>query len=160
MIFKAEVFFEGIHRLSLWRKKALELLPVLRKTITASPNVMRLWIELQFELDQAYSKGVLDGELVTNIYRYAHWSVYEAGNIDAVTAVCVAFFEHLPRNSKVWKDLPNRLSTDDFMDLKELFRGSVRPEECETFERDFFAAKEHALHLAPSPKKVINKRRR
>jgi hypothetical protein len=118
----------------------LELLPDLRGRITPAANIMSLWIELLLELKRAYQENPPDNQLIAKVYRYAQWCEHEANNPDAMTAVSVAFYEHLPTNQQIREDLPNRLSKEEFLHLKALFQDVLRPSEYEVFEREFFAA--------------------
>jgi len=129
--------------LTKWQEKGLELLPSLRETIMAAENPMALWIDLHIELERAYEANQPDEDLIANIFRYAHWSGFEAGDDeDAQTAACLAFYENLPTHARVRADLPNRITKTDFLKLKDLFRYLLEPDEYQLFEQEFLAAAE------------------
>lgn len=98
-----------------WRDLAAERIPALKLIVESADNPMALWIELEFRLDAAYEEA--DQHLIQQIYGYAHWSYFEAQDVDVVEAVACAFYEHLPLNSVVKKDLPNWLTYREFKAL-------------------------------------------
>ena len=128
--------------MAAWQEKALELLPSMRETIVAAENPMALWIDLHIELERAYEADPPDEDLLANIFRYAHWSGFEAGDDDAQTAASLAFYEHLHTHAKVRADLPNRITKEDFLKLSDLFQYFFEPSEYQAFEREFLAAVE------------------
>ena len=70
-------------------------------------------------------------------------SEFEAGDDDDVqTAASLAFYEHLPTYASVRADLPNRITTAEFLKLKDLFRYFLEPDEYQAFEQEFLAAAE------------------
>jgi hypothetical protein len=125
-----------------WREKALELLPGLRETIVSAENPMALWIDLHMTLERAYETNPPDEHVIENIFKYAHWSGFESGDDDAQTAVSVAFYEHLPAHAKVRTDLSNRITKEEFSQLRGLFQYFLEPSEYQAFEREFLAAVE------------------
>ena len=129
--------------MTTWQEKALALLPSLRETIIDAENPMALWIDLYIELERAYENDPPDDDLIANIFRYAHWSEFEAGDNDGVqTAASLAFYEHLPTHAGVRADLHNRITKDEFLKLKDLFRYFLEPDEYRAFEREFLASSE------------------
>jgi hypothetical protein len=129
--------------MTVWQEKGLELLPSLRETIVAAENPMALWIELYIELERAYEANQPDEDLIANIFRYAHWSEFEAGDDEDVqTAASLAFYENLPTHARVSADLPNRITKAEFLKLKDLFRYLLEPDEYQAFEQEFLAAAE------------------
>jgi len=128
--------------MTAWREKAFELLPGLREITVSAENPMELWIDLHMALEQAYEADPRDEHLVESIFKYAHWSGFESGDDDAQTAASVAFYEHLPAHPKVRTDLPNRITKEDFLKLKDLFPYFLVPSEYQEFEREFLAAVE------------------
>jgi len=126
--------------MNVWQEKGLELLPDLRETIMAATSPMALWIDLHIELVLAYRAPSRDERLIENIFRYARWSEFEAGDDDDVqTAASLAFYEHLPTDAEVRADLPNRITKEEFSDLKGLFQYFLEPAEFDEFEREFMA---------------------
>jgi hypothetical protein len=123
--------------MSLWRRTALEMMPDLEQVITDAQSVMALWISLNRELERAYETEPVAESVVTGIYRYAVWCRTRSGNADASTAVCVAFYEHLPTHGKARKDLSNRITNEEFDQLKDLFRYLLSDKEYEAFREEF-----------------------
>ena len=128
--------------MAAWREKAFDRLPALRETIVSAENPMALWIDLQVELERAYQTDPPDEHLIENIFRYARWSEFESEDDDAQTAASLAFYEHLTAHPKVRADLPNRITKEEFIKLRELFQYFLEPSEYQEFEREFLAAAE------------------
>ena len=103
---------------------------------------MSVWIDLHIELERAYETNPRDERLIENIFRYAHWSEFESGDVDLQTAASVAFYEHLPDHLEVRADLSNRITKEEFLALKSLFPYFLEPDEYIEFEREFLAAAE------------------
>lgn len=98
--------------MSLWRKKAVELMPSLRSVVT-SRNVdgpMSLWIELRLAYSVAASASPVRAAVLDEVWAYIRWcrDVYQ--NDDMWSAVTVAFFEHLLDERAMRDDLPGRIS--------------------------------------------------
>lgn len=129
--------------MSEWRRVALEMVPALKPTIEAAANPMALWIELFDALAAAYRQEPPDEDLIGRLYRYAEWSLGAAGG-DVRTAVVVAFYEHLPTNEAVARDLPRWMTTQLFGELEGPFRYFLSDEEYERFREGFLRGREAA----------------
>ncbi|HYX72949.1 MAG TPA: hypothetical protein VE732_09265 [Nitrososphaera sp.] len=128
--------------MSVWRRVALEKIPSLRRLIEDAPNVMALWIELQLKL--AYGdlyQSPPNEKMIAGIFDYASWCLNKSHNWDTKTAVVCAFYEHLPKMKEARADLPNRMSMEDFLKLKEDFRYLLSDEEHEEFVKEFVKRK-------------------
>jgi hypothetical protein len=125
--------------MSLWRRTALEMAPGLLEVITRAANIIDLWIRLRSELERAYETEPRDEDAIAGIYRYAVWCRTRSGNSNASTAVLLAFYEHLPTHSRVRADLPNRISENEFEQLKDQFRYFLPTHEFEAFTQEFRA---------------------
>ena len=112
-------------------------MPSLRTTIEDAPNVMSLWIEFNQELEAAYDARPPDEERIRAIYRYALWALQESGNDDVVTAVVVAFFEHLPTRAAVRDDVYRWFSPEVFCSLEAPFRYFLSEEEFVAFRSEY-----------------------
>jgi hypothetical protein len=126
--------------MSKWRRIALEKLPRFKNTIETSYSPMALWIELLQELETAYSKEVPDEEVIKEIFAYASWCLRYSGqskSYDMFTEVIVAFYEHLPTNKKIRRDLYKRMSRDDINYIGEHWLYLLDEEEAEQFKKDF-----------------------
>ena len=69
-----------------------------------------LWIELQFAFEKAYRADPPDEAMIARIYSFADWCVQaprgpDAGH-DPMTAVTVAFYEHIPNFKPAREDMP------------------------------------------------------
>lgn len=139
--------------MSLWRKVALEKIQTLKKLIDKSPNVMALWIELQLKLDYGnFYQSRSNEKTIAGIFDYATWCLNRSRNRDTQTAVVCAFYEHLPQMKDARADLPNRLSMEDFLKLKQVFKYFLSDEEHEEFVKEFLKRK-------AKPTKSLNRTR-
>jgi len=123
--------------MSAWKRKALEMLPEFRGEFEETPNVMSLCIQLHEKLVDAYSHKPLDDDRVRRIYEYARWCLEESRNGDVVTAIVVAYFEHLPANRDVRDDLHRWISLKMFQGLEQPFRYHLSESKWAKFRDDF-----------------------
>jgi hypothetical protein len=113
----------------IWRDLALRQMPSLKPILLKADNPMSLWIELEFCLDNAYEEQ--DRLLIQQIYDYAHWSYFKSQDEDTIQAVGCAFYEHLPLNPVVKRDLPNWLTREEFKTLASVLHYHQSAEEFE-----------------------------
>ena len=118
-----------------WSDLALVRMPSLRKLIRKNKTPMGLWIDLAFRLDSAYEEH--DQQLIHQIYGYAHWSYFEAEDEELEQAVGCAFYEHLPLNPVVKRDLPNWLTREEFKALSTVLHYHQSDEEFEELCQSF-----------------------
>lgn len=121
--------------MEIWRDLALKQIPSLKPILLRAENPMGLWIELEFCLDDAYEEQ--DRLLIQQIYDYAHWSYFEAQDEGLMEAVSCAFYEHLPLNPVVKKDLPSWLTRKEFETLASVLYYHQSDEEFEELRRYF-----------------------
>ena len=105
---------------------------------------MALWIELHLKFEETYRAKVPDKDLIRRFYDYARWCLVAPGKggyqSDASTAVICSFYEHLPLNDSVRRDLPNWLTREGFEELREVFRYHLSEPEFSDFEAEFLGA--------------------
>ncbi|MDB5297956.1 MAG: hypothetical protein JWO31_3939 [Phycisphaerales bacterium] len=93
-----------------WRAEALAGLPGLRKAIESADSVMALWIDLWLAFEDAYRCDPPDEPVIAGIYAFADWCAGAPRNPDAghdpLTAVVVAFYEHVPTCEPARADMP------------------------------------------------------
>lgn len=110
--------------MSRWRAAAIERLPELRRTIASADSVMALWIELGNEFQKAY-RDPRNDDLIRRIYAYADWCLAAPRNDDAgrdpVTAVAVAFYEHIPDWPAAREDMPRWFHHEEVASSKAVF---------------------------------------
>ena len=126
--------------MSAWRREALQRLPECRQLIEESDNPMALWINLHGACEDAYGEG--NDALIQRFYDYARWCWQSSNKQDVRSAVACAFYEHLPLNPVIKKDLPRRMGRHMFNELRDVFRFHLSPEEATRFEQEFSAAEE------------------
>lgn len=127
--------------MSQWRRIAIERVPSCKRSIEEAENPMALWIELYFELEQAYETEPPQEETIHQIYGYAFQCLDSSRNNDLLTAVVCTFFEHLPTHGKVRHDLPNRISRKGFSNLEPASRYFLDDDEFKKFQIQFLASK-------------------
>ena len=122
--------------MSAWRRVALEKLPEFRKIIEAAETPGMLWIDLRLKFEDAYKEPV-DQDLAHRVYEYAGWCLAESKDQDIETAVALTFYEHLPINKKIRRDMANHLTRESFLGLKEVFKYHLAEGEYEEMEQEF-----------------------
>ena len=127
-----------------WKEKALDIFPERQAWIEELLEDDRegaLWFGLLTEFEAAYEKSPIDEDFIRRVYEYAWWCLDPALGEDMVSAVVIYFFEQLPTNEAVRRDLPSRMTREEFLGVKELFRYNLTEEEYEAFIKEFL---EHA----------------
>jgi hypothetical protein len=125
----------------LWRQVGIEKIPRCQRIFEEADSAMRLWIDLWFPLVDAH-RSPADEELIGQIYDYASWCWKESRNYDTRTAVACAFYEHLPLEPSVRRQVGKWLSAEEFDGLKEVFRYHLTAKEHAEFSREFHAQKD------------------
>ena len=120
--------------MSAWRREALERLPECRESIVSARNSMALWIELLDECGRAFRQR--NEDLIRRLYEYARWC-RRSPSIDVRTAVVCAFYEHLPLNPIVRRDMPRRFDRAEFTELREVFLYHLSPDKAVAFEQEY-----------------------
>lgn len=127
--------------MSLWRRMAIEKLPELQKQIAEAENAYGVWSELRLELNSIYQREPLDDSLISRIYGYAAWCLWQPRNDDLRTAVVVCFYEHLPTDWPIRSDVARWLSVEEFMALRHAFTYHLSEAEVTAFQQEFVARK-------------------
>lgn len=140
--------------MSLWRRLAIEKLPELHKQIAQADNAYGVWIALRDELNCIYEREPVDAALIARIYEYASWCWLKSGNEDLATAVLVCFYEHLPTDPPIRKDVARWLSVEDFEALHPTFGYHLSEAEVEEFAGEFYRHKpgQTRPYRRPSPR--------
>lgn len=115
--------------------------------IERADTVSFLWSELSFEFEQAYKKEPKDEQTIAGVYEYAAWcwhgSDYQGNNNDLITEVFGGFYEWLPRDPVIRRDMPWWLCLKEFEVLQAgPFRYFLGPDEHAQMLREFRQAKE------------------
>jgi hypothetical protein len=129
-----------------WRKVGIEKIPRCREIFDQADSVMYLWISLWFPFTEAHGDPA-DEELIGQIYNYASWCWTESRNYHSQTAVACAFYEHLPLEPKVRRQVGRWLPADLFESLREVFRYHLE-EQLDEFAREFY--EQRAQHHPPA----------
>lgn len=107
--------------MSLWRRKASELLPEFQGVI-ASRNVdspMMLWIELDGEFGRLCEEAQPPIALLARFWQYADWCLNHGAD-DVATAAAVGFTEHLMDSAERTAILPKIMPRSDFLAIRGL----------------------------------------
>lgn len=120
--------------MELWRSKALELLPEIRKEILECDNPMGLWIEVHFAFDEAYEEPKNDN-FIRRVYAFEKWSLDQHDGTTAAdhlpSCVTVAFWERIPTNPKARADMPRWFSVDAVIANGHFFKYFLSDEDFE-----------------------------
>ena len=131
--------------MSAWRRNALDRLPEYRKLIVAAESPMTLWIELHSAFEEVYCMASPDDSVIRRFYDFARWCRESPGHggylSDAGTAAVCAFYEHLPVEIAIRRDLHRWISREEFTSLSAAFRYHLSAAEFTAFESEFIAAK-------------------
>ena len=104
--------------MSKWRHEAITQLPQYREMIETSDAPGELWLNLWFEFKLAYEKQPKDTQVIAGIYAYAAWcwhgSDFKGNHINLITVVFHYFYENLPRESVIRRDMANWLCLSEF----------------------------------------------
>ena len=122
--------------MSAWRRVAIEKLPEFREIIEAAETPGMLWIDLLVRFEGAYQEPA-DQDLAHRVYEYAGWCLTKSKDQDIETAAALSFYEHLPLNKKIRKDMANHLTREVFLGLKEVFKYHLAEGEYEEMEQEF-----------------------
>ena len=129
--------------MSRWRSAAIERLPEFRQVIAEADNVMSLWLELRLAFEEAY-RDPRNDDLIARIYSYADWCRSAPRNSDAsrdpLTAVAVAFYEHIPETKAAREDMPRWFEYDEIANCRTVFAYQIGDE---AFEELLTCMKKH-----------------
>ena len=136
-----------------WRKQALRQVPSLTRIFRRDQNPMALWITLHLTLWERYSHPWTNrrknAEAIRQVYFYARWCYFQSGDPDVIAAVAYAFYEHLPLDEDVRRDVANYLSETDFEALEKVFRYHLNTDAAyELFRGEFLQAKAELRQIA------------
>lgn len=115
----------------------MKRLPECKRTIEEVDNPMALWTELLGKCEEAYTTSKED--MIRRFYEFAWWC-WKSQSDDVRTAVACAFYEHLPRNPKMRRDLPRRFGRETFEELREVFCYLLSLQEAAEFDREYLEA--------------------
>ncbi len=125
--------------MSTWRRKAIEAVPELKGKLEKVASQMEAWIEIRM-----YFEGIRveeESNKIRDILNYAQWCMSEeAGKLpnDSSTAVCCAFYEHLPENQNNWGYFKKWFTPKEFETLKGVFSYHIKEEELNNLSAEFY----------------------
>jgi hypothetical protein len=131
---------DKLNQMEAWKKKAFEMFPERRawiEELLEEDRAGALWFGLLTEFEAAYAKSPIDEDFIRCVYEYAWWSLDDIHCKEVVSAVIIFFFEQLPTNEFVRKDLPNRMTREDFLGVKNLFKYNLTEDEYDAFVKGF-----------------------
>ena len=133
--------------MSTWRRIAIEKLPQHRKLIEDSESVGMLWVDLWLKFVDAHRPPV-DEATVKATYEFASWCLADSENADIATSTICHFYEHLPTEPLVRRELPKHMTRQDFLGLVQVFDYHLSAEEHERFVSEFLEENERLLRPA------------
>lgn len=113
------------------------MMPRFRQCIEEAENINELWVDVECELQNPYADPVSE-EQISSLFKYAGWCLDELGE-EEKTAVLVSFYEQVPLNRRLRRELPRHMSVEDFLGLKEIFRYMLSEEEYRRFVEEFLS---------------------
>ena len=128
--------------MSTWRRKAIEAVPDLKTTFETLESPMQAWIEIRMYFERLSPEE--DNKKINDILSYARWCVSEeAGKLpnDTSTAVCCAFYEHLPEKPANWNYFRKWFSPKEFESLKGVFSYHIKEEDLNNLSSVFYGRK-------------------
>lgn len=94
-----------------------------------------LWIDLGIEVDGIRAERFSE-EAISSLFRYASWCLL-SDDEECQNAAIVNFYEELPKNARIRRNLHNYLCVEDFLGLKELFEHNLSKTEHVSFIEEF-----------------------
>jgi hypothetical protein len=95
-----------------------------------------LWTDLWYVFVVAHDEPQ-DSETIRGVYDFARWCCAGSNNADVATSAVCHFYEHLPTNETVRRDLPKHMTTQEFQSMSEAFKYHLSPADFDSFVRDF-----------------------
>jgi len=133
--------------MSTWRRIAIEKLPQHRKLIQESESVGMLWVDLWLIFIDAH-RPPIDDAIVKATYAFASWCLAGSENADIATSTICHFYEHLPTEPLVRRELPKHMDREDVLGLKEVFEYHLTAEEHQRFVNEFLEQRALILRRA------------
>ena len=125
--------------MSAWRRVATEKLPKQRELIARSESVGMLWVDLWVIFVLAHREPA-DEETIRGVYEFAKWTCEESGDDEMATSTCCHFYEHLPTEPLVRAQLRRFMTREDILQLADIFKYHLPPDEYREFMREFSGA--------------------
>jgi hypothetical protein len=132
--------------MSAWRRIAIEKFSQHRELVERSESVGMLWVDLWVIFANAHRPPV-DEMTIRKVYEFAGWCVAESRSIDIATSAVCHFYEHLPTEALLRRELPKYMSRQDFLGMSEVFKYHLSPKEHAAFVREFLEQKERLLKV-------------
>ena len=122
-----------------WKDAALRCFPEFAERLREEDTPYLLWFELWSVFKSAY-RGQVNRDLIARIYRFADWCAQQPRGVtasdDLMTCVAVCFFEEIPTYPPARDDMPNWFTRAEFVDMRDIFRYKLGPEEFSRFEAE------------------------
>jgi hypothetical protein len=137
-------------QVSAWRRKAFELFPESRVIVEQAPSVHRLFFQLLLDVQEAYRAIPPKSDLIDRTYAFAAWCFAPRQNPKLRGAAVASFYEHLADFGPARRDLPNRLTREQFTEMAPAFRLVLDDREFQRFRVEFLATREQVERGAPA----------
>jgi hypothetical protein len=127
--------------MSTWRQIAIEKVPRHRRLIEESESAGMLWVDLWLRFVEAH-RPPADEATVKGIYEFASWCLIGSDDDEIRSSAICHFYEQLPLEPLVRRDLPKHMSRADFIGMTQIFEYHLTAEEHKFFMNEFFEAED------------------
>jgi hypothetical protein len=119
--------------MSVWRAKALELLPEFRSQFLHTSDKLELWRQVEREFYAARQRG--DDELISRCLRYAAWALHPTPHAKAIAEVSALAVQLLHRHVG---ELHQWMTRNDMKPAQKGLRWHLGEDKYADFEVHFF----------------------
>jgi hypothetical protein len=110
--------------MQFWRQ-ALEVFPehksLIEECLEFDPRVSGFWFELLTRFEEAYVEPINE-DVIARTFEFGLWCLAESNDEEVQTAAIHMLYEELPKNPAARRDLPNRLTRENFLGLMYVFK--------------------------------------
>lgn len=124
--------------MSMWRRRAIAMLPEWRREIADAQDPMDLWLHLWDQARDTQSKEGGACDVIRRLFLYAD-ECRGARDPNVRTAVVVAFYEHILTEEWLVPHLPNYLSRSVFIEMQDFLPYHVDQSRFENIRREFLS---------------------
>jgi hypothetical protein len=142
--------------MSVWRQKAIECLPELKKDFERpDTTIYTVFFELLPATREAHKNK--DNEKLQKYYGFAEWCFMQKNAFDLCNAAGVSFYEHLGNYEETFLAMPKWVNRDIYDDIRGLLKLMLEDEKMKKLDYIYSTVKRtnKAVH-----NKVISKNNR
>lgn len=83
-----------------------------------------------------------------SVYEFANWCIADSRNDEIATLAICHFYEHLPTEPLVRRELSRYMARQEFLAMSEVFKYHLSPEDHSSFVREFLEQKDRLFKTA------------